>query len=68
MRKWKAWLYHRFLPAWCREDLMETSARQAAAIADLKRENERLRAYIGGMETALRRGTRVNIQAREVGK
>lgn len=62
MSKFKQWLYNRFLPAWCRDDLMETNSHLVRVIADIKRENERLHAYIEGMNNAMRRQPRINIK------
>lgn len=68
MRKFKQWLYNRFLPAWCRDDLMETNARLLAANEAQKQEIERLNAYISGLHTALRRWPRIAIYGTEVRK
>lgn len=54
MSKFKQWLYNRFLPAWCRDDLMETNSRLLAANAEQKQEITKLNAYISGLEQALR--------------
>ena len=62
MKKIKAWLYGRFLPAWCKDDLMETNAHLTAVIAEQRREIERLRAYTDGLETAMRRERRIVIR------
>ncbi len=62
MSKFKKWLYNRFLPAYCRDNLMETNARLLAANAEQKREIERLNAYISGLETAMRNQRRVVIR------
>lgn len=61
----KEWLVRRFLPAWCREELLEENRRLAARVAELKAENARLEAYIEGMETALRLGRRIKIYTGE---
>lgn len=62
MSKFKKWLYNRFLPAYCRDNLMETNARLLSANAAQKREIERLNAYISGLETAMRNQRRVVIR------
>lgn len=62
MSKFKKWLYNRFLPVYCRDNLMETNARLLAANAAQKREIERLNAYISGLETAMRNQRRVVIR------
>lgn len=54
MRKFKHWLYNKFLPAWCKEDLIECNSRLLAANAAQKQEIDRLNAYIDGLEAALR--------------
>ena len=67
MKRLKQWLYQRFLPAWCRDDLTQTNARLLAANAEQQREIERLNAYIAGLETALRYQRRISVR-NEVGK
>lgn len=54
IKRFKAWLYNRFLPAWCKEDLMTTNARLAQIVTEQKQEISRLNAYIDGIETAIR--------------
>ena len=65
MTRLKAYLIHRFLPAWCREELLteneklrKTVSRQAAEIAQLN-------AYIDGVTDALRRQPRIVVQGGE---
>lgn len=62
MSRFKRWIYDKFLPAWCREDLIN---RNQALIKDneiLRQENERMQAYINGMESGLRAQRRVVIR------
>lgn len=66
MSKFKRWLFHKFLPDYCRDGLLEENANLARRVAEWKAENVRLNAYIDGMETALRLGRRVNINTGEV--
>lgn len=66
MRRFKKWLYGKFLPAYCRDDLLEANARLRAKVNDQAREIERLNAYIDGMEDAMLRQPRIIIKAREV--
>ncbi len=68
MTKFKRWLYARFLPAWCRDDLMETNARLLAANAEQRQEIKRLNAYINGLHAAMRRQPRIAIYGTEVKK
>lgn len=62
MTKFKRWLCERFLPAYCREELLEANARLEEALAQCRRENERLKSYIHGMETALRCQRRITVR------
>lgn len=68
MTKFKRWLHNRFLPVYCRENLLETNARLLEANAAQKQEIARLRAYINGLHTALRRQPRITIYGTEVKK
>lgn len=63
MGKFKRWLYNKFLPAWCKDDLMEENAALARRIGTLGQKNRELSAYIDGMETALRRCGRITIHS-----
>lgn len=66
MGKFKKWLYERYLPAWCRSDLMEANDRLRKRIDTQAREIDRLESYIDGLEQALWRRDRVIIYAGEV--
>lgn len=61
MRQFKKWLYNKFLPAWCKESLIEDNKRLLAANAAQKQEIERLTAYINGMEAAIRTRNKIII-------
>lgn len=67
MTKFKTWLYERFLPAYCRDDLLAANKRLCDELRDQRAENERLQCYIRGLETGIRSQRRVNIR-NEVGK
>ena len=54
MKKFKRWLIEKFLPTYCRNELLEENKRLANKIAELQAKNDRLNAYIDGMESALR--------------
>lgn len=54
MKKFKRWLIEKFLPTYCRNELLEENKRLANKIAELQAKNGRLNAYIDGMESALR--------------
>lgn len=68
MRKLKRWLYERFLPAWCRDDLMRANELLSAKVQAQAREIERLEAYIDGVHAAQRRQPRIVINRKEVSK
>ena len=54
MKKFKRWLIEKFLPTYCRNEMLEENKRLANKIAELQAKNDRLNAYIAGMESALR--------------
>ena len=54
MKKFKRWLIEKFLPTYCRNELLEENKRLTDRIAELLAKNDRLNAYIDGMESALR--------------
>lgn len=54
MKKFKRWLIEKFLPTYCRNELLEENKRLANKIEELQAKNDRLNAYIDGMESALR--------------
>lgn len=68
MRKIKKWLCGKFLPAYCRDDLLDTNKRLITKIAEQEQEIERLNAYIDGMQYAMVRQPRVIIKAKEVAR
>lgn len=55
MQKFRIWLCWRFLPDWCREELLEENRRLVAAVERLRQENRELTACIAGMEAVLKR-------------
>lgn len=62
MGKFRRWLYNRFLPACCKDELMEANVRLMETVKAQKQEIDRLDAYINGMETALRHQRRVTVR------
>ena len=54
MKKFKRWLIEKFLPTYCRNEMLEENKRLANKIAALQAKNDRLNAYIDGLESALR--------------
>lgn len=68
MSRIKKWLYERYLPAWCRDDLMAANKRLQAKVDAQAQEIERLNAYIDGMQDAMIRQSRIIIKGREGAK
>lgn len=68
MGKFKRWLCNKFLPAYCRDALLEENARLRELVSDYQKENARLRSYIDGMDAVLRRQRRIVINNGEVSK
>ena len=66
IRKIKDWLYGRFLPAWCRDDLLDANKRLLAKADAQAQEIKQLNVYIDGMESAMRSQARVIINCKEV--
>lgn len=67
MSRLKRWLYNRFLPAWCKDDLLEANARLEATVEVQRQKIDRQSAYISGLETAMRYQRRVTVR-NEVGR
>lgn len=61
MKKLKKWLLEKYLPAWCREQLLGDNEELMKALADARRENERLLAYISGMQSVLKQQKRQSV-------
>lgn len=59
MKKLRKYLINRFLPAWCREELLEENRQLRERVDRQAGEIARLKAYIGGMTDALRRQPRI---------
>lgn len=55
MGRFRSWLCRRFLPDWCREELLAENRRLAAEVKELRQENRELTACIAGMEAVLKR-------------
>lgn len=62
MSKFKRWLYNKFLPALCKDDLMDDNARLEAKVEAQRQQIDRLNAYIDGMEAAMRYQRRVTVR------
>ena len=61
MHRFKAWLIDRYLPASCRDAMLEENAQLRKAIDGQRREIGQLDAYIRGMERAMRYQKRMTI-------
>lgn len=62
MKRFREWLYRRFLPMVAKETLWKERDALAGRVKELEGENRRLQAYIDGMEAAMRAGRRVVIR------
>lgn len=62
MTKFKRWLYLKFLPEWCRLDLINANQKLAEAVQQQKAEIDRLNAYIDGLDRAMRAQRRITIR------
>ena len=62
MAKWKQWLYRKFLPAYCRDKLLEENRALGDLVKSQAQEIAKLNAYIDGMEAALRHQKRITIR------
>lgn len=61
MKKFKKWLYEKYLPFWCKDELEKENAKLLEKLYDAERENQKLRAYIDGMNNVLKRQRRQNL-------
>lgn len=61
MKRLRKWLIEKFLPIYLREKLMEENAALRKRIVNLETENERLNAYIDGLENGIRAQRRIVI-------
>lgn len=65
MRKFKRWLIERFLPVWCREELLTENRRLRERVQLQAAEIDRLNAYVDGVRDAIRRQPRITINGGE---
>lgn len=65
MKKLKKYLISRFLPAWCREELLEENRRLREKTARQAAEIDRLNAYIDGVIDTMRRQPRIIVNGGE---
>ncbi len=62
MSRFKKWLLERFLPEYCREEMLALNQRLNDELRAAHQEIESLEAYIDGMHTALRAGRKIIIR------
>ena len=65
MKKLRESLINRFLPAWCREELLEENKKLRQKVERQAAEIDRLNAYIDGVTDALRRQPRIIVNGGE---
>lgn len=63
MKKMKQWLISRFLPMWAKETVLADNRRLIREVEQLEVENDRLRAYVDGMNAGIRSVRRIIINA-----
>lgn len=61
MNKIKQWFLYKYLPAYCKESLMEENAQLRKKVQELTAENRALEAYIKGMQRGLRAVKKIQI-------
>ena len=54
MTKIKMWIIEKYLPSYAKESMTEELRSLNLEVDDLRRENERLRAYVAGFERGVR--------------
>lgn len=59
--RWKRWMINKFLPAWCRSELMDENRRLTEKIEKQSAKIDRLNAYIDGLQDALCRQPKIII-------
>ncbi len=59
----KKWLTDRFLPMWAKETVLSDNRQLKRQVRHLQQENERLQAYIRGLEMGIRAGKKITIQS-----
>ena len=62
IRKFKMWLYNKYLPRVTKEKYIEDMNKLLQCNHDLKQENRELKAYIEGVQDTLRSRARVEIK------
>lgn len=65
MKKLREYLINRFLPAWCREELLEENKKLRQKVERQAADIDRLNAYIDGVTDALRRQPRIIVNGGE---
>lgn len=57
----KKWLIDGFLPMWAKETVLSDNRRLKRQVRLLEAENEKMKAYIQGLENGIRAGKRITI-------
>lgn len=58
----KKWLIDRFLPMWAKETVLSDNRSLKRQVRLLQQENERMKAYIQGLETGIRAAKKITVQ------
>lgn len=59
----KKWLIDRFLPMWAKETVLSDNRNLKRQLRHIQQENEQMKAYIQGIQTGIRAGKKITIQA-----
>ena len=65
MTKIKKWLCERYLPTYCREEMLRENANLRKRLEQSIQENQRIIAYYAGIQYALRQNKKIIIQGGE---
>ncbi|MBQ3045144.1 MAG: hypothetical protein IJD49_04245 [Clostridia bacterium] len=61
MSKIKQWFFNKYLPAYCKEELIEENNKLRMQVQELKAEKKELESYISGMQRGLRAVKKIQI-------
>lgn len=61
LKKVKQWFYHKFLPEYCRQSLLEENARLENELNQKRQRIQELNSYIDGMEAGMHSLRRITI-------
>lgn len=66
LKRFKKWLFEKFLPDWCKEKLIEENDDLKKQVESLKKTIDMQKSYIDGMKYGFRAAKRINNKNGEV--